>query len=125
MKPGGWRNRSNGPAVPLSRIQTDILRLLAAHRDPESYVAGAAPLNRDAPRISGDIDLFHDREERVAVAALEDTQTLAAAGYGVVWLRQLPLMYTAEVTQGDAARGLPRMNGQQQPSFRRRIFSRQ
>jgi hypothetical protein len=89
--------------VPLSRIQIEILRLLAAHRDPESYVAGAAPLNRDAPRISGDIDLFHDREERVAAAALEDTQTLAAAGYGVMWLRQLPLMYTAEVTQGDAS----------------------
>ena len=89
--------------MPLSRIQTEILRLLAAHRDPESYVAGAAPLNRDASRISGDIDLFHDREERVAAAALEDTQTLAAAGYGVVWLRQLPLMYTAEVTQGDAS----------------------
>ena len=89
--------------MPLSRIQTEILRLLAAHRDPESYVAGAAPLNRDAPRISADIDLFHDREERVAAAALEDTQTLAAAGYGVVWLRQLPLMYTAEVTQGDAS----------------------
>jgi hypothetical protein len=27
--------------VPLSRIQTDILRLLAAHRDPEAYVAVA------------------------------------------------------------------------------------
>ena len=57
--------------MPLSRIQTEILRLLAAHRDPESYVAGAAPLNRDAPRISDDIDVFHDREERVAAAALE------------------------------------------------------
>lgn len=41
--------------MPLSKIQTDILRLLAAHRDPENYVAGASPLNRDAPRISGDI----------------------------------------------------------------------
>ncbi len=51
-------------------MQTDILRLLAAHRDPESYVAGALPLNRDARRISGDIDVFHDREERVAAAAL-------------------------------------------------------
>jgi len=48
--------------VPLSRIQTDIFRLLAAHRDPESDVAGASPLNRDAPRISEDIDVFHDRE---------------------------------------------------------------
>lgn len=89
--------------MPLTKIQTDILRLLAAHRDPESYVAGASPLNRDAPRISGDIDVFHDREERVAAAALSDTQTLAAAGYGISWLRQLPLIYTAEVTQGDAS----------------------
>jgi hypothetical protein len=89
--------------VPLSRIQSDILRLLAAHRDPESYVAGASPLNRDAPRYSDDIDVFHDREERVATAALDDTQALAAAGYGVSWLRQLPLIYTADVRQGDAS----------------------
>ena len=87
----------------LSKIQTDILRLLAAHRDPESYVAGASPLNRDAPRISADIDVFHDREERVAAAALNDTQALTAAGYSVSWLRQLPLIYTAEVRQGDAS----------------------
>ena len=102
MKLGGWRNGSSGPAVPLSKIQTDILRLLAAHRDPESYVAGATPLNRNAPRISSDIDVFHDREERVAAAALDDTQTLAAAGYDIAWLRQLPLMYTAEVTREGA-----------------------
>ena len=50
LKPADWLNRSSGPAVPLSKIQTDILRLLAAHRDPESYVAGATPLNRAAPR---------------------------------------------------------------------------
>ena len=89
--------------MPLSRIQIDILRLLAAHRDPESDVAGAASLNRDAPRISSDIDVFHDREERVAAAALTDAQTLAAAGYDVAWLRQLPLLYTAEVTREGAA----------------------
>jgi hypothetical protein len=89
--------------VPLSKIQIDILRLLAAHRDPESYVAGASPLNRDAPRISGDIDVFHDREDRVAAAAIADTQALTAAGYGISWFRQLPLIYTAEVTQGDAS----------------------
>jgi hypothetical protein len=51
--------------VPLSRIQIDVLRLLASHRDPESYVAAA--LNRDAPPYSGDIDVFDSREERVAV----------------------------------------------------------
>jgi hypothetical protein len=91
--------------VPLSKIQIDVLRLLASHRDPESYVAGAAPLNRDAPRYSGDIDVFHDREERVAAAALNDAETLTTAGYRVSWLRQLPLIYTAEVVQqGDSTR---------------------
>jgi hypothetical protein len=50
--------------MPLSKIQIEVLRLLASQRDPESYVAGATPLNRDAPRYSGDIDVFHDREER-------------------------------------------------------------
>jgi hypothetical protein len=84
--------------VPLSKIQTDILRLLAAHRDPDSYVAGASALNRDAPRYSGDIDVFHAREERAASAAASDAETLAAAGYGVRWIRREPAIYTAEVT---------------------------
>jgi hypothetical protein len=89
--------------VPLSKIQTEVLRLLAAHRDPESYVAGATPLNRDGLRYSGDIDVFHDREERVASAAINDAKALEAGGYGVRWLRQLPLIYTAEVTRQDAS----------------------
>ena len=55
--------------MPLYNIQSKILLLLAAHRNPESYVAGAVPLNRDGPRYSNDIDIFHDREEKVAAAA--------------------------------------------------------
>jgi hypothetical protein len=107
--------------VPLSKIQTDILRLLAAHRDPESYVAGATPLNRNAPRISSDIDVFHDREERVAAAALDDTQTLAAAGYDIAWLRQLPLMYTAEGTPAPCSNGWSTaITGFSQPNRMRR-----
>lgn len=89
--------------MPLTSIQTDILRLLAAHRDPESYVAGATALNRDAPRYSGDIDIFHDREERVSSAALTDAKTLETAGYSVTWLRQLPAIYTAEVRRDATA----------------------
>jgi hypothetical protein len=54
--------------VPLSKIQGDILRFLASHRDPESYVAGSTPLNLNALHFSGDIDVFHDREERAAQA---------------------------------------------------------
>ncbi|MEP6535334.1 MAG: hypothetical protein ABJF23_08465 [Bryobacteraceae bacterium] len=79
--------------MPLSKIQTDVLRLLAAHRDPESYVAGSTPLNREAPRFSGDIDVFHDREERVARAAEEDTALLEKHGYAMQWIRREPNIY--------------------------------
>ena len=83
--------------MPLSKIQTAILRLLAAHRDPESYIAGASALNRDAPRYSSDIDVFHSREERAASAAADDAETLVAAGYALKWVRREPAIYTAEV----------------------------
>ncbi|MFN0103262.1 MAG: hypothetical protein ACKV2U_14380 [Bryobacteraceae bacterium] len=79
--------------MPLSKIQTDILRILASHRDPESYVAGSTPLNRDAPRYSSDIDVFHDREERVARAAEEDSSLLEKHGYRLEWIRREPNIY--------------------------------
>jgi hypothetical protein len=91
------------PAVPLSKTQSDILRLLASQREPESYVAGATALNRDAPRYSGDIDLFHSSEGRLASAAARDAQTLEAAGYNIRWIRRLPAIYTAEITGPDDA----------------------
>lgn len=83
----------------------DVLRLLAAHRDPESYVAGSTPLNVNAPRYSGDIGVFHDREERVARAAQEDGAVLQANGYELQWLRREPTMYSVVVSKdGDASR---------------------
>jgi hypothetical protein len=88
--------------VPISKLQSDILRVLASRRDPESYVAGATPLNREAVRYSGDIDIFHDREERVVSAALADAGTLEAAGFDVRWLRQFPTIYTAEIGRADS-----------------------
>jgi hypothetical protein len=80
--------------VPLSKIQIDILKLLAQHRDPESYVAGSTPLNVEAPRFSGDIDIFRDREERVLQAAEKDAAFLEEHGYDLEWLRREPLIYT-------------------------------
>jgi hypothetical protein len=75
--------------VPLSKIQTDILRLLASHRDPESYVAGSVPLNLH----------FHDREDRVARAAEEDAATLQENGYSLQWQRREPAIYTVLVAR--------------------------
>lgn len=85
----------------ISRLQSKILRLLAAHRDPESYVAGSVPLNRGALRGSDDIDIFHDREERVGRAAAEDSAALRAEGLDVDWFRREPMIHTAEVRDGD------------------------
>ena len=80
--------------MPLTKIQIDILRLLASQRDPESYIAGSTPLNRYASRYSSDIDVFHDREERVARAAAEDSALLEHAGYALEWIRRDPNIYT-------------------------------
>jgi hypothetical protein len=40
-KLAGSPSKSNKPAVPLTRIQSEVLLLLAAQRNPESYVARA------------------------------------------------------------------------------------
>jgi hypothetical protein len=85
--------------VPLSKIQIDLLRLLASQRDPESYVAGSTPLNREAPRYSGDIDVFHDREERVVRAAEQDSRLLEEHGYTLQWLRRDPSIQTVLITR--------------------------
>jgi hypothetical protein len=86
--------------VPISKLQSDILRLIASNRDPESFVAGGVPINRSGPRYSDDLDIFHDREERVANAALADTKALSDAGYGVHWIRQQPATYSATIRRG-------------------------
>jgi hypothetical protein len=86
--------------VPLSRIQGNILRAIAANRDPESYVGGSTPLNRNAARYSIDIDVFHDREERVALAAGQDSVLLQQHGYEVSWIRREPAIHTASIERG-------------------------
>lgn len=86
--------------MPLSPLQSDILRLLASHRSPDSYVAGATVLNRDGPRYSEDIDLFHDREEAVARAAESDAALLRDAGFSVDWIRREPGIHVAAVGRG-------------------------
>lgn len=84
--------------MPLTKIQSDVLRVLSAQRDPESYVAGGITLALHSSRVSKDIDIFHDREERVADAALGDGEVLRRSGFTVEWKRTQPLIYTALVT---------------------------
>ncbi len=86
--------------MPLSDLQRAILSLLARNRDPESFVAGAVPLQQDGPRYSADIDIFHDREERVAAAADLDAALLTESGYLVRWLRREVGIHSAAISQG-------------------------
>lgn len=83
--------------MPVSKLQLEILRLLASRRDPESFVAGGVAINRTGPRISRHIDIFHGREERVAATVLGDAKILSDAGYTVRWLRQQPAIYSAAI----------------------------
>jgi Nucleotidyl transferase AbiEii toxin, Type IV TA system len=83
--------------VPLTEPQKAVLAAIAASRDPESFVAGGLPLNRTGPRYSEDIDIFHDREDRVARAAEQDASLLEAKGFHVQWLRRQTGIYSAEI----------------------------
>ena len=91
--------------MPLSTIQADVLRLIAANRGPDSYVAGATVLHRaeDTPRYSADLDLFHDLEDSVARCAETDAATLRAAGCELSWLLRTPTFHRAVVRVDERA----------------------
>jgi hypothetical protein len=89
--------------MPLSELQSAVLRLLAQRRDPESDVAGSAYLTRTGSRMSADIDIFHDREDRVAQAAENDAEILRAAGLTLDWQRRQPTFYQAIVSRSGQA----------------------
>jgi hypothetical protein len=84
---GGWQKASKGFAVPLTKLQTHALRVLAAQRSPDSDIAERVALNRTGPRYSGDIDIFQDSEERLAAAAETDGAALLEAGLKLSWGR--------------------------------------
>ena len=71
--------------MPLTKLQSHVLRLLAAERSPDSYIAGGVAINRHGPRFSGDIDIFQDSEQRLTAAAEADEKTLTAAELKLSW----------------------------------------
>jgi hypothetical protein len=54
-------------------------------------------------RVSADIDVFHDREERVAQAAHADAALLAQHGYLLEWQRREPGIYSLLASRADAS----------------------
>lgn len=65
----------------LSKLQSDILRLLARNRSESSYLAGGSMLNKDWQRRSDDIAIFHDTDEEVTETAKADLALLDASGF--------------------------------------------
>jgi len=90
--------------VALTGFQLAVCRLIARRRvaDGESYVAGGAALNTfaAAPRVSRDLDLFHDTSEAVASSFEGDRALLIEAGYTVATTRDRQTFVEAVVTRG-------------------------
>ena len=88
----------------LTLFQRDVCRLLAGNRlrSGESYVAGGAALNTllAAPRLSRDIDLFHDTEQALAASWAADRDLLERERYALSVIRERPTFVEAEVRRG-------------------------
>jgi hypothetical protein len=88
----------------LTAFQRDVCRLLAENRirSGESYVAGAAALNEllRAPRVSRDLDLFHDTAEALDTSWRADRASLEHAGYRVHVVRERGGLVEVTVERG-------------------------
>lgn len=91
----------------LTPFQRRVCRLIARHRieSGESYVAGGAALNEllASPRLSRDIDLFHDTDSALASTWSQDRALLLAHGFDVRIVRDLPAPVEAEIALGPDA----------------------
>jgi hypothetical protein len=90
----------------ITDFQRGICRLIARSRieQGESYVAGGVALNTliGAPRLSRDIDLFHDTREALVATWDADRAMMTEQGYAVETLRERPTFVEAIVRrEGD------------------------
>lgn len=87
----------------LTEFQKNILKLLSGLRieNGESYIAGGTALNTliQAPRISRDIDLFHDTREALAASWDADRKLLENSRYTIQIVRERPLFVEAIVSR--------------------------
>lgn len=85
--------------MPLTPFQQELLKLLAANRSPDSFMAGGTVLNAtaDSLRFSKDLDIFHDAQASVLECAERDAETLRGHGCAVEWLRRFETFHRARV----------------------------
>ena len=95
--------------MPLTDFQRSVCRLIAQNRisSGESYVAGAAALNEliQAPRVSQDVDLFHDTDEALESTWEADRKLLEEHEFQVRVVRERPSFVEAElIRRGESLR---------------------
>jgi len=87
----------------LTEFQRSVCRLIARSRvaSGESYVAGGAALNEvlSAPRLSRDVDLFHDTESALDASWSADRRLLEEDGFVVRPVRERRSFVEAEVSR--------------------------
>jgi hypothetical protein len=91
----------------LTPFQRELCHLLAESRiaSGESYVAGGAALNEvlGGPRVSRDVDLFHDTDAALDASWRADRELLEQRGFVVHPVRERPAFVEAEVQRaGDS-----------------------
>ena len=69
--------------MPITRFQSDVLRLLAAQGSPDCYIPGGVAVNRAGHRISADIDIFQGSAERLESAVKADEAARTGGGYTI------------------------------------------
>tara|TARA_R110002074_G_scaffold276579_9_gene447978 strand:+ start:2492 stop:3310 length:819 start_codon:yes stop_codon:yes gene_type:complete len=69
--------------MPLTAIQRSVIKVLKLHRSEHTFVAGGAALNREWPRLSDDMDIFHDIRDRLPRFVEPELEALRQAGFSV------------------------------------------
>ncbi len=90
--------------MPLGDFERQVLRVIAANRNPDSYVAGATVLHQsaDSPRASRDVDVFHDTAPSLAAAVIADSTSLRSAGFEVEVTMAESSFHRAEVRRHES-----------------------
>src|SRR5262245_23813879 len=87
----------------LTAIQSDVMRCIASNRSETSYMAGGVVLNRDWPRQSDDMDIFHDTDEEIGATADADIELLRQKGFRITVEIQIYGCVEAVVSRGSEA----------------------
>ena len=69
--------------MPLTRLQHMVAEVLRPFRDEHNFVAGGVSLNQRWPRLSDDMDIFHDRRNQLPNQVEPELRALRDTGFSV------------------------------------------